>query len=297
MKKLSRRYIDLAWLLTVFFISLNMASAGELIKDRYIKEKQWEYIADKKNKILWQDNLAVKNNNFSWQEAKAYCASLSVSGIKNWRLPTIDECGSIYTFSGQDVDVFKHGSRSGVYSLNIWSLEQGKILNYFDGKVIATRNNEEPRTRCVSDSGYKEIYAIWDSEKRKAQNERQVAENKAKADRAQAITQLLALGARGLYLEAGKAQRNGPVSFVNTRFGANELYEMIVDKFPDSEYAVKATDQLTSLSRSSREQSAAEQSDFNARQRAYEACKIEMNSCYSRTSGKGACYRDCERLR
>lgn len=130
---------------------------------------------------------------------------------------------------------------------------------------------------------------------------RDEAERKVRDDRNQAYKQLLALGARGLYVEAGKAQRNGSVTFVNTRFGADELYEMIVDKFADSEYAVKATDQLTAMSRSSREQSsaqsAAQQSDFNARQRAYEACKIEMDSCYSRTNGKGACYRDCDRLR
>jgi hypothetical protein len=135
----------------------------------------------------------------------------------------------------------------------------------------------------------------------KARDERQAAENKARADRAQALSQLHALGPRGLYLEAGKAQRNGAVTFVNTSFGASQLYEMIVDKFPDSEYAVKATDQLTAMSRSSRDasaaQSAVEQSNFNAKQRAYESCKVEMNSCFSRTNGRGNCYRDCERLR
>lgn len=91
---------------------------------------------------------------------------------------------------------------------------------------------------------------------RKVRDERQAAENKARSDRVQAVTQLLALGVRGMYLEAGKAQRSGSVTFVNTSFGANELYEMIVDKFPDSEYAVKATDQLTAMSRSAREQAA-----------------------------------------
>lgn len=136
---------------------------------------------------------------------------------------------------------------------------------------------------------------------RKAQEEAVAAENKAKTDRSEALTQLLTLGARGLYLEAGKAQRSGYVTFVNTRFAAEELYEMIVNKFADSDYAVKAMDQLTAMGRSSREQSAAQsaadQSDFNARQRAYEACKIEMNSCYNCTNGKGICYRDCEGLR
>ncbi len=301
MEKVFYRYMVIGLALTNFFINSNMANAGELIKGRYIKESRWEYIVDKQNKILWQDNAAVKDNNFSWKEAESYCARLSVGGIKNWRLPTLVETGSIYTFSGQDVDIFKHGSREGIYSLDLWSREGGeKILSFFDGK-ITTPGRSEPRTRCVSDNGYKEVFASLEATERKVQGERVAAENKTRADRSQALTQLIGLGPRGLYLEAGKAQRNGSVTFVNTRFGANELYELIVEKFADSEYAVKATDQLTAMSRSSREQSsaqsAAQQSDFNARQRAYEACKIEMDSCFSRTGGKGNCYRDCERLR
>lgn len=31
--------------------------------------------------------------------------------------------------------------------------------------------------------------------------------------------------------------------------------------------------------------------------RAYQQCKVEMDSCYLRTNGKGNCYRDCDRLR
>lgn len=125
---------------------------------------------------------------------------------------------------------------------------------------------------------------------------REAEERLTQANRAKAIKQLLALGARGLYVEAGKAQRNGAQTIVNTRFDAAELYEMIVNKFPDSEYAVKATDQLTAMSRSSSERAAAEQANSSARQRAYNACKIEVNSCYSRTNGKGNCYRDCDSL-
>ena len=130
-----------------------------------------------------------------------------------------------------------------------------------------------------------------------AEQNRFAAESKQRSDRAEATRKLLFMGARGLYLEAGKAQRNGSINLVNTQFGAIELYEMIVSKFPDSEYAVKATDQLTAISRSSHEQSATRSADFNAKQRAYEACRVEMNSCTMRTNGKGNCYRDCERLR
>ncbi len=138
-------------------------------------------------------------------------------------------------------------------------------------------------------------------EERIAEIKRQEDERKAKAQRAAAERSLLASGAQALYLQAGKAQRSGSVSVGGVSFSASELYEMIVEKFPASEYAVKATDQLTAMTRSDREQSAArsaaEMTDFNSKQRAYEACRVEMNGCYARTNGKGNCYRDCERLR
>lgn len=301
MKNVSYRYLFIGWALTIFALFLNNVNAAELIKGRYIKEPQWEYIVDKRNKILWQDNANVKNNIFSWQEAESYCATLSIDGLKKWRLPSLVEAGSIYTDSGQDLDVFKHGSREGVFTLNLWSREGGeKVLSFYDGKVTSP-GQSKPRTRCVSDNGYQKVFASLEASERKVRGERIAAESKANADRSQALTELIGLGARNLYLEAGKAQRNGSITFFNTKFSAAQLYEIIVDKFPDSEYAVKATDQLTAMSRSSREQSAAQsaadQLNFNARQRAYESCKVEMNSCYSRTNGKGNCYRDCERLR
>lgn len=169
--------------------------------------------------------------------------------------------------------------------------------------------------QAMRDAAERRAQVEREAAERKAQAQRDAAERKAQAERSQALKQLHALGARGLYLEAGKAQRNGSVTFVNNRFDAVDLYEMIVDKFPNSEYAVKATDQLTAMDRSTRQRSAAEsaaqasrdaaesnrraaeQVNSNASQRAYDACKIEMDSCYSSTNGKGNCWRDCDRLR
>lgn len=140
----------------------------------------------------------------------------------------------------------------------------------------------------------------------KAEAERKVLEAKAEArerkdaaDRAAAMKKLLAMGARGLYLEAGKAQRNGSVTHVNNRFDAGDLYELIVEKFPSSEYAVKATDQLTAMNRSSREQSAVRDAasrsaealrdaDRNASNRA--ACFSSVNSCVASCRSRGMSY-------
>jgi len=46
---------------------------------------------------------------------------------------------------------------------------------------------------------------------------------------------------QGLYLQAGKEERSGSTS------KAREIYENIIDRFPESEFAVKANDRLLAL--------------------------------------------------
>lgn len=93
-----------------------------------------------------------------------------------------------------------------------------------------------------------------------------------------------------MYLAAGAFSRNGEES------KARQIYEAIIEQFPESAFAVKANDQLMAAVRSSETRSAADRINSDAKWRNYQTCKEEMNSCYSRTSGKGQCYRDCDSL-
>jgi Protein of unknown function (DUF1566) len=84
-----------------------------------------------------------------------------------------------------------------------------------------------------------------------AERQRQESEQKSAATaRAAAQRKLIASGAQSLYLQAGKAQRSGSIDVNGVSFSADELYELVVEKFPKSEYAVKASDQLNAMSRS-----------------------------------------------
>jgi hypothetical protein len=91
-----------------------------------------------------------------------------------------------------------------------------------------------------------------------------------------------------MYLSAGKFERNGD------SYKAKQIYERIVDKFPSSSWAVKANDQLLQRQRVDSVNSAARESENAANERAYKACRIEVDSCYSR-NGRN-CYRDCDSL-
>lgn len=110
---------------------------------------------------------------------------------------------------------------------------------------------------------------------------------RARANRLQAA--LTAKNGQAMYLAAGSYEREGE------KGNAREVYERIVTRFPSSPWAVKANDQLLEIERVSSFQSAAESANQQSGKRAYQACKIEMDTCYNQ-GGKN-CYRNCDNLR
>ena len=126
--------------------------------------------------------------------------------------------------------------------------------------------------------------------------EREAKERKEKGDRTTAQSKLIAKGAQALYLDAGRAQRNGGENVLfGVTFSAIELYELIVERFPSTEFAVKSMDQLTSMQgassmrraiqdSTSRAADAQRQADANASARAQ--CFSQVRAC------EGKCNQD-----
>lgn len=69
-----------------------------------------------------------------------------------------------------------------------------------------------------------------------------------------------------MYIEAGIQERKGYTS------NANKLYEAIIDRFPKSDFAVKASDKLTSANR-------AERAESNRRSQSQQECENNKNAC------------------
>lgn len=115
------------------------------------------------------------------------------------------------------------------------------------------------------------------------------ADSRRKQEQARLDAALNAKTAQAMYLAAGKYEREGD------DYNARQVYERLIDRFPDSPFAAKANDQL--LERKREERASADLRDARSEQgrRAFEACRMEMDACYSR-NGRD-CWRDCEKLR
>lgn len=133
-------------------------------------------------------------------------------------------------------------------------------------REVAERKIEEER-----DASERKVQAEREAAARKAQKEQETAARKAreeqetqdrvdKANRAAAIKELMERRAQQLYLEAVEVERNGQNSY------ASGLYELIIDNFPTSEYAIKSINQLNALKRHSDTESAISHRKFQGGQ-------------------------------
>lgn len=100
------------------------------------------------------------------------------------------------------------------------------------------------------------------------ENERKVAITKKR----DAINTAISKGPQQLYLLAGQSQRGKNVEIDSVVFDTTELYELIIEKFPTSDFAVKATDQLTAMGRT---QNSSQQQRNGSRQ----ACEAQKATC------------------
>ena len=52
-------------------------------------------VLDTKKNLMWQDDLEVTQYKTTWSLAKEYCATLTLSGYTDWKLPTVKELQSL----------------------------------------------------------------------------------------------------------------------------------------------------------------------------------------------------------
>ena len=177
-----------------------------------------------------------------------------------------------------------------------------------------TARIERERKEAIDKSDRERKEAVEKADRERSEAAEKVAQVRKdaieKAARAAALKKLVAGGAQSLYLQAGKAQRSGSVDVSGVSFSADELYELIVEKFPSSDFAVKAADQLNAMDRSQRQASATRdaaaaseraanaQRDADRNSSGRAACFSQVRSCEARcsdSSNRGVCIQMCQR--
>jgi hypothetical protein len=211
----------------------------------------------------------IKNRAFSF---------VTDSGLSTYRdvLPALDFiCTQDKCFKGDVATVFTQGV---LKSADPWaadikpaiaSLEQQR-----DNKLAADKREREAREAREA-----EQRRLADAEAAKRRDAEERAMNAA----------LQAKDPQAMYLAAGKYEREGE------SYRARQVYERLIERFPSSTWAVKANDQLLQNRRVDAVNSATQRASSEAGDRAYKACRIEMDTCYSH-NGKN-CYRNCDGLR
>ena len=127
-----------------------------------VAEMTW---TDPETKLMWPKHDNGWGNDVNWVQARDYCASLTLAGYSNWRLPTVDELAGIYDKT-QDVKVslpdgiaLFHVKGNIKLSGYIWGNmlpEGGRAWAYYfyegERHAYGTGSNNMARSLCVRQS-------------------------------------------------------------------------------------------------------------------------------------------------
>ena len=114
-------------------------------------------ISDKKQHIYWQDTaIPKKKNTKDWDDAEAYCNTLVLNGIENWRLPTFTELLSIVDYRHFEPainPVFEHTAEGTYWTATDFSATRSRAwtIDFRTGKTYYSYKTTNHAVRCVAD--------------------------------------------------------------------------------------------------------------------------------------------------
>jgi formylglycine-generating enzyme required for sulfatase activity len=105
-------------------------SRGNLFDDGYYRagvyanfqrDTKREIVYDGNTHLTWEDTAHTVNTTMTQKKAHQYCKNLSVGGIDNWRLPTLNELRSLILYDDDNTTVFPTAFRYGSDDKLYWS--------------------------------------------------------------------------------------------------------------------------------------------------------------------------------
>ena len=120
---------------------------------QHYSESSTEVVVDDVTQLSWQRRVSERT--YTWDEAREYCACLTLGGFEDWQLPSRIELVSIVDFTRQDpaldpvafpdtpFDWFWSGSTVAGNRELIW------YVAFFDGNTHTSSSDSAYHVRCV----------------------------------------------------------------------------------------------------------------------------------------------------
>ena len=116
--------------------------------------KSTDAVKDTKSGLVWQDNSIVKTQEMIQSDAKTYCKKLSLSGHKDWRLPSVTELQKLVDFKRHNPSIqraFYYTDMDNYWSSTIYAADSVRAwaVDFKSGTTSHNRNSYKYRVRCV----------------------------------------------------------------------------------------------------------------------------------------------------
>lgn len=111
-------------------------------------------VTDNIHHLQWQDETKTKVEKYTFSEAEAYCASLTLDGFGGWRVPSVKEYMSILDVTNNDpstYDDFLYTAYNKPYWTNNERVNQfyGWYMDFENGEASYLNYHFEYYVRCV----------------------------------------------------------------------------------------------------------------------------------------------------
>lgn len=117
-------------------------------------EKSINIVIDKKQKIMWQDNLESTQYLEDITMAKTYCENLILNGYIDWEMATIEQLQTLIDISNKDLAIqkeFQYTTATNYWSKNKFIVDKNQYwyVDFKTGLVNYDNQNKRYTVRCV----------------------------------------------------------------------------------------------------------------------------------------------------
>ncbi len=127
-----------------------------LLSGMLLAGEKLDVVLDERNHIYWQDNAESAQSSEDWEDAVNYCQTLTLDGLKGWRLPTFRELLSIVDFGRVNpavLDAFVHTAEGTYWTSTPFAANASRAwtIDFRSGVTYYSYKSTNHAVRCVKE--------------------------------------------------------------------------------------------------------------------------------------------------